>query len=477
MFGNGFESYKGGQTLQELNQHLQDSFVNLAITDTEFLALVIGQVPPDVFTAAITRKIVKICQKYYAEFKKAPQEHFHDELVKALFKHDDSQKQDFIHYVKKIQDITPNKPYVLKRIGDFVKQREYETAAIEFAELVEDQRFDEAQNRMYEALKAGIQQEETGLNYLQDLSSLSKRGEQIEYLIPTGINALDRMIGGYQRKQFVVICGGYKGGKTWALMDIARTGLMHGKKVLFISHEVGQDELELRFDMMFSSRGTSQIGKVIECKYYDKKRHELCTKSMEIRSVFENGIVQKARTRLARMGGRMQIKKYPMGQCSFAEIERYLNYLETYESFVPDIICNDYADIMDQNGGREDLRHQLSRIYIQHKGLADERNILVVTASQIATQYLLKKSIPQNAPAEDKRKIGHADIMLGIARTEEMVKEGMGRICIMANRSGSHQFAACQFSSCLDVGQFCLDSWLESDLEHRGHEALADGPD
>ncbi len=83
---------------------------------------------------------------------------------------------------------------------------------------------------------------------------------------------------------------------------------------------------------------------------------------------------------------------------------------------------------------------------------------------------MLKKRVTQDAPAEDKRKVGNVDIMLGIARTMEDIKANLGRIYVLANRSGGQQFSCCSFVSCLPLGQFCIDSWLG---EQKHEEALA----
>ena len=446
--------------VDDLEQTLQDAFVSLVIMETEFISLVLGQVKPSIFTSPVSRAVVSICYNYYTEHKEAPKQHIADELSLYLEDKDERESSLYYKYVEKVLEIPPNQSYVLKRIGDFIKQRSYEEASVEFAELVKDHRFDEAQNLMYETLKTGIEKEDAGLDYLTDFSSLANRGEGKVYDMSTGIKALDILIGGFQRGQFIVLCGGYKSGKTWGLMHFARTAMRAGLSVLYVSHEVSKEELELRFDMMFSARGTDRIGQTAYYKSYNHKKHDLDFVGVEIRSVYNNSAVTKARKNISRFGGKLRIKKYPMGTCSVEELERLLHYLETFEKFIPDVMINDYADIM-QLPGRDELRHQIHKTYIAHKGIADERNIIVFTASQIASNFLTKKTITQQAPAEDRRKVGTADIMLGITRTEEEAKDNVGHINVIAIRSGGNQFSSCNFSSCLEIGQWAKESWLD----------------
>ena len=55
-----------------LSQHIQDSYLKLVITDTDFLAMTIGQISPNIFTTDLTSNLVKICHTYYAAFKESP---------------------------------------------------------------------------------------------------------------------------------------------------------------------------------------------------------------------------------------------------------------------------------------------------------------------------------------------------------------------------------------------------------------------
>src|SRR5690606_13634892 len=86
----------------------------------------------------------------------------------------------------------------------------------------------------------------------------------------------------------------------------------------------------------------------------------------EIRpSIFDDAAVAKTRQRVSRLGGRIIIKKYPMGTCSMSELNRYLNYLERYENFIPDLIINDYADLMEEVVSQEaSPRQGINQVYI-----------------------------------------------------------------------------------------------------------------
>ena len=444
--------------ISSLNSHLENSFVRLAITETSFLKLVNGQVNPEHFSSSITESIIILCLNYFSQFGEAPGNHFHDELVRLTRSKDEDTKLQYVTYVKKILEMSlPNQKYVLERIADFVKVREREIALPEAADALANGDLEGHDNLLYAALKTGIVQQDIGLDYLTDYSNIGMQSE-LPFLVDTGVPALDRLMGHFSRKQFICYLGGYKSGKTWALQNLGKAGVRWGLKVCHISFECTKEEMEIRYDMMFSGRGTRHIGEVVDY-WHLNERDELKTIHHTIRPLNDIKAVTSARRAAHRLGGRLIIKKYPMGRCSPNEVERYLNYLEAHENFIPDILILDYIDIMDLSCFGTEHRHKLNQGYIWAKGLADERNILVATVSQVAGQALKKKWPTEKDVAEDKRKTGNVDVLIAIGRGDAEVENNTAGLSVIANRSG-RQGGRCSVSLCFDIGQFCLSSWI-----------------
>ena len=452
-----------------LNRHLLDSILRLAITDTKFLTQIAGQVDPIILPDRMTARVMQICADYFASFGESPGDHFHDELFRSLADAGDDEKAEYAAYVQRIRDMRPpNAPYILARLNGFIKVRVRERAYEKCADLLLAGNMDEADAMMYDTLKCGVEALETGLEYLTDMSSLQDRNERASILMPTGIDALDRLIGGYQRGWLLVMVGGYKGMKSWSLQHIGVTALRQGLNVLLLTHELSQEQCELRIDMQLTGLGTQRIGQEVQYPIFNERSKELEYVKRTVQSIHKHtakvAVVRKA---LAKLGGRLIIKKYPMGQCTFAETERLLSYLETFEGFVPDVLIQDYVDIMALTSTGQDTRHGLNEIYIRHKGLADEHNMLVVTASQVNTDGLQRYKIGQKHIAEDRRKIGNVDAAIAVCRTEEDENANIARLAVIAGRDvpqGQH----CVISCCPTIGQFCLSSWMSSDFDEKG---------
>ena len=307
-----------------ISQHLQDCFVYLCITSSDFLGLVRPILYPDYFTSAICSNCIRLCYDFWDMFNHAPGDHFHDELVRRLPEIGEEDSGYYVEYLQRIQQMSPpDFDYVLRRLSNFIQCREYESAAIRFAELVREGDYEDAQNVMYSALKSGVEKENIGCDYLSDLSGIMRRLDTDAILIPTGIEALDRLLRGYQRGDLGLIVGSYKGKKSWAIQHIAKMGLLHGKKVVYISHELSRKKLELRMDRMcgalvdpltiFGREPSKKLeeGQEVVLRYRNK---DGCIKiDNEYRpSVYDDKHVKKIRKRMERFGGRLIIKKYPM---------------------------------------------------------------------------------------------------------------------------------------------------------------------
>jgi len=407
----------------------------------------------------VLENCVQICYDFFDLFGVAPKDHFHDELVKRLTEVPDKDKAYYAQYLSRIQALSPpTEDYVIRRISRFIQCREFESAAIQFAELVRDGEFEEAQNLMYKALRSGVERENLGCDYLFDFSSLSRRSHAV--LVSTGVDALDKLIRGYSRSQFVCYLGGYKGKKSWALIHLAKVCVLSGLRVVYISHEMNQEQLETRFDRMYGAMTRASGKSEVVVRTRDPETGVFGKVPMVRPSVFDIGAVKRVRKVVAKFGGRLFIKKYPMGLCTTDELNRYLNYLERFEGVTPDVLINDYADIMSFKGRGSDPRHGINENYIAHKTIADERNMLVVTASQGRREAIRKKRPSQGDVAEDVRKLGNVDVMVGVCQTDEMVNEGMGSMWVVVNRDGPMD-VGCSILMNLDIGQFCSASWID----------------
>ena len=420
-----------------IGAHLQDCIVRLSIESEDFLRMVRPVLSPDLLTSRIPAEMYTICVGYWDTFGRPPGDHFHDEVVRFVKQRPTSEQSYYVDYIQKIRALEkPDVAYVLGRINDFVRAREFEKAAIKFAEFTVQGDFTAAENVMHKALRSGIGRFEMGLDYFRNIGlPLRSDPERNKWLMRTGFKPLDKYIGGYKRGQFLCFMGGYKGKKSWACIHTGVAGLMQGLTVVHVSHEMTVEEIETRYDMMLGGMSSQRNPEAFTLTIFNEDEGEFEEIEIEPDSVYNLKKVKQIRQRARRYGGRLLIKKYPMGMVDMREIDRYLQHLEM-EGIIADVLINDYADIMAPLDSRKEFRHQINESYIYHKRLADERNIFVVTASQVPDKAVRSPRISIKDFAEDRRKAGNVDMALAIGQTEEQEEDGIATIIVVANRSG-----------------------------------------
>ena len=466
------------QSEANISQHIQDSILNLCITDTSFMSLVRNLDMGDVFVSSIPKIIWRICCDYFDNFHTSPLDHFHDEVASWSASLTDENKRFLTDYIEKVQNVRPDKNYVIFRLNAFVRQRKLEKALLDAAEIVE-QNYDRASEILYAALDSGIEEQEAGLDYLNDSTGLAHRGENVGHLMGTGIPSLDRLIGGLDRGRLLCIMGAFKGKKSWALIHFGKTAVLNGLSVLHISHELSKEEMEERYDMAFGSMVDGKEGPGKEPTNAGNYSDDWRVKS----TVLEEGVIRRemltrptiyniaavknVRRRVAGMRGKLRIKKFPAASCTMEELRAYIHYLENFKGFHPDVIINDYVEKMNL-GTDGEIRHRINQAYLIHKRIADEMNVLVITASQVVRAAIRAPKIRKEHFSEDIQKAGNVDMALAVCQTDEDIKMDTGKIYVVANRSGAEDIW-CQIGMNINIGQFALwsrPSWQsESNVE------------
>jgi hypothetical protein len=303
-------------------------------------------------------------------------------------------------------------------------------------------------------------------------------------------------IGDFKRGFLVGIVASSKKGKTWHLQEIALRALFSGCSVLFVSFEMSERGMIQRihqnlcglptvpgeilipiFDcaqnqnnICTNRRRESSVGlgigegrpTVTQIKPIGKdgkwkakinpkppKEYIPCTACMgdtdydpaiwyEIkikRRLSGSRAVRKGRelTKAFFRNRKLKLIQFPSGSISVSDLRAYLYNLEYYEGFLPDVIVTDYADKMKPESTNFSRRESLGNIWEAHKGLAQERRCLVVTASQSNTARTGAKT-GQGSWAEDISKLNLIDIGFALNQTADEKKQNIMNVTVLAQR-------------------------------------------
>jgi len=442
----------------ELSGHLQDSIAFLAITSTPFLKLIRNFIKPELLPAEVSYHIVKACYRYYDIAKEAPQDHICDALNDVLKGVAESKRELVFSFLDRVSQMRPpNQDYVVNKLNSFVKSREFETGAVEFVKLVDQKRFLEAELLMYNVLRTGVESINIGCNYFTDFTSMMNP-QGAECLTSMGLEYFDHYQT-FKRGQLVVILAGYKGGKSWSLHHIGKESLLRGLNVLHVSHENSLELCERRYDRIIGSLAKDDLSNSeIPVRVFNKSTGRIEIIQVRRPSEYDVAARKAARSTIQRYGGRLIIRKFPMGSCDMRDLERYLDYLERFESFVPDVLSNDYPDVQKPLQAEQAVRDQLNETYIYHKKLADERKMLVVVPSQATREAIRAKRLTMKDFAQDIRKLATCDTTVAVCATDAQAMSGIATLYVVAARDGIMD-VGCGILQNLDIGQFASCSF------------------
>lgn len=442
---------------RELSGHIQDSIAYLAITSSDFLKLVRNFVDTELFSSDVVHIVMRACYKYFDLTKEAPGDHICDIIADEIKSVPEAKRELVTLFLDRVSQMRePNAAYVTTKLNEFVKSRTFQMAAVEFVKLIDHKRFSEAELLMYNALKSGVRSLNVGCDYFVDFSTMY--GDHEESLVSMGLVYFDSYRQ-FHRSELGVVLGGYKGKKSYTLHHIGVRALVRGLNVLHVSHENSQDICERRYDRMVGSLvDEKDRGIAVPVRSFNHTAEKVEVVMVKRPCISDAVERKKARATLHRFGGRLIIKKFPMGSCDMRELERYLDQLEQFESFVPDVLLNDYPDIQKPLDSSKQVRDQLNETYIYHKRLADERNMLVVVPSQATRAAIRAKRITMKDFAEDVRKLANCDWTIAVCQTDVQATSGLGSLYVVAARDGLMD-VGCGLVLNLETGHFATDSF------------------
>ncbi len=175
----------------------------------------------------------------------------------------------------------------------------------------------------------------------------------------------------------------HNSGKSWVLCNLAAHAIKLGKKVVYYTLEMTEEEIGCRIDSMLAKKPTQYI----EMKAnWDKVKK----------------LIQPYRNNL-------RIKQFLPDMTKVEDIQNHMNQLVLFEEFNPDLIVIDYADILKKQTNINNLYTAYSNSYTNLKRLAKQYRKPIWTASQ-GNRCLALDTIVQ---LKDKSQIKIQDVKVG----------------------------------------------------------------
>lgn len=394
--------------------------------DLEFMRRASHLVKPEYFENAGEAGLVAISVEHYKKYGAVPDAATTVQIMKerALKKLLKGEQLDAVKSAFKPLYSHPltGGAYVAEKVAEFCRNQAVSTALLSSVDQLGKKNFTKIEELMQDALRVGINEDGNEYDYfdrLQDRTDIrldKKAGKIRPSGISTGFTRMDDILyhKGWGRKELSIIMGGAKSGKTTALINFAKSAIISGKNVLYVSLEVSTDIIADRLDASFTDTEMKQLG----------------TKILD---------VQTKLVALKKNMGKLKLHEFPPNSFSPAMLRRLI---ERYKSqgLVFDLVVADYADIMIPDFRMNDAIENSKNVYTGLRAIAVEENIAVLSATQTNRDGFKSAVAKAEHVAEDFNKIRIADLVISINVTDEERAVGEARLYFAASRNQESGF-------------------------------------
>ena len=226
---------------------------------------------------------------------------------------------------------------------------------------------------------------------------------------------MDKILyGGMSRGELNIFAGGSGSGKSLVMMNIALSWLQAGLSGVYITLELSEELCGLRTDAMLTGMGTKEIRKDID------------TTELKVRMV-------------SKKAGRYRVKQFP-AQSNINAIRSYLKEVQIQTNIKVDFVMVDYLDLLMPVSVKVNPNDQFIKdkyVAEELRNLAQELNILMVTASQLNRSAVEEIEFDHSHIAGGISKINTADNVFGIFTSRAMKERGRYQLQCMKSRSST----------------------------------------
>lgn len=344
----------GNDSFKDFGRKFQSCVLKALLSDRIFFEDIFEILKEDYFSSNPHKMIwVEIC-KLYQQYQDVPT---FDVLKIEIANYPEGEiKDDTLTMLVDIK--SRNNKYELQYAKDksleFCRNQSMKGAIIKSIDLLKDNKFDEIQRTVEEALKISSKTN-LGHDYFKDLKYRAVKEKRDP--IPTGKDALDQrdiLDGGLAAGEIGLIMAPTGVGKSHFLVDIGYGALAAGYNVVHYSFELSEKNIGLRYD--------SRITQISTKKLYDR--------------------LQEWEERINMFkGGELVIKEYPTKTATVNTLKFHISRLMA-DGFDPDVIIIDYGDLMKSRRGYDQKRFELEAIFEDLRGFSMEIQKPIWTATQ-----------------------------------------------------------------------------------------------
>lgn len=446
---------------ERLSGALQENILSLLVFDDKNCKVARAALTPQLFESAVFREVAGHAIDFIDQYGETIKEHLPDQLEHILNGDDQRKASTYKRLLDNLYSTREsiNGDYVISQLHKFVRQQNLKTALIRAVEALEDGRIDDAEVLLQKSLTNQVVAFEAGLSFnnADDIGSILDAFEEEGFDL--GIPELDKHGIIPRRKELFMLMAARGKGKSWFLTHCAKQALLQRWSCVIITLEMGERSYAARMLQSFFSIG-KRAGEAIVTRFSkdrDGMLSDMIQEKMQRPSMSDADIKTVIMSRAKREFARrppLRIKAFPTKALTVPMLRAYLDGLERFEGFTPDVICIDYPDLFAMG---KDMRIELGTIIAEIRGIGVERNAAMIAVTQGNRESETAKTVTGDMVAEDISKLAHADTLLTFSQTLLEYKLGLARLFVEKTRNEAAKMSVL-ITQAYAIGQFCLDS-------------------
>lgn len=405
---NFFNNNKNDKSVITDDLNFQHRLIKNFLEDESFSTQIIDILKPSYFDNIYHKILYKYIVDYIEKYNSIP----NYDTIKILINErepESMQRDRLIEIVDKILNTQDgDMQYIQDYALDFCRKQSLKEGLEKAAESWANNDYESISTIINDALKSG-EPKDIGHDYIEDVEKRMVKEHRNPIRTISGLDTI--LGGGLAGGELGIIMSPTGGGKSMMLVKFATRALEEGKKVAYYTLELSEKVIGNRIDSCLTTLSLSNITSM-------------------------DGVVKEKIEKVKKLGGGIMIKEFPTGTATVNTLKAHLKVLKREKNFVPDIIFIDYADIMKAVSQQSERRFNLTSIYEGIRGLAMELKVPVWTACQANRSAINEDRFDLKAISESLGKAQTADVILGLARTEENKKVGEAQLMILKNRNG-----------------------------------------
>ena len=491
------------------------------IVDDAYCSRVLAMVQPAHLESKYARRIVQWVRDYHAKYDKAP-----GKEIETIYRVNSPQIDEteasiiegFLHTLSSQyeQDGRDNWEYQIDLARNYIRDRALGLLSDQVKVFTDRGDLEQAEG----AVRDFIVTSGATSKWIQPLLDISLQHQMLDRQ-KEGLFRLEgaagRVFGWWQRGWIIAFVGSEKKGKTWWLVEVATQAIIQGLRVAFFTLEMVDLDMTARFARHVTAlpdQAGDILGPVWDCAHNQSDACDLRVRTNEepiplnndgvptwdeaaayrpctyckdhpqkwlgeykVASWFElsfkgDTFYDKCIDRTAAFaqqygGANLWQHSYPRNSVGVDTIIAALDELQAVKDFTPDVVIVDYADILLAEG-REEERHKLDTIWKRLAALAQERKIILVTASQAKSGARKQRSVKAGDYAEDYRKGATVDLAIGLNQMDSDVEgrsekaQMVMRLSAMAVRHTAWPDEEVYVLQNLNLGQPAMDTFAKS---------------